>query len=77
MSEQKKQKGGGNPNQPSNVVQLPSKCKAEACGKKADRAEFCEEHFTWFKEGLLTKEGKKPIDFERKMYHFSKRAKVA
>jgi hypothetical protein len=59
-----------------NVVQLPAKCKGEGCSKKAEKAEFCAEHFTWFKEGLLTKEGKRPVDFERKLYHFNKR-KVA
>ncbi|MBK9294028.1 MAG: hypothetical protein IPM57_06220 [Oligoflexia bacterium] len=63
--------------QENNVVQLPSRCKAEGCSKKSERAEFCNEHFTWFKEGLVTKEGKKPLDFERKLYYFNRRKSAA
>ncbi len=61
----------------SNVVNMPIRCKTEGCSKKSEKAEFCAEHFTWFKEGLITKEGKRPVDFERKMYHFQNRNKVA
>ena len=43
----------GKSGKPSNVLSLPSKCKAEGCAKKSEKAEFCGEHFDWFKEGLI------------------------
>ncbi len=49
-----------------NVVQIASNCKCEGCKKKASRANFCDEHFVWFKEGLITKEGVRPRDFDKK-----------
>lgn len=56
---------------PNNVVALgPTKCCGEGCNKKPDRAGFCAEHFDWFKAGLLTKEGMKAADFEKKHYHY-------
>jgi len=62
---------------PNNVIQLgPTKCCGEGCNKKPDRAGFCAEHFEWFKAGLMTKEGNKAADFEKKHYHFM-RAKTA
>ena len=78
VQEKKKQgKPQGAPQGKDNVVQMPSRCKAEGCSKKVEKADFCMEHFEWFKEGLITKEGKRPIDFERKMYHFNKRKSAA
>ena len=41
-------------------------CLAEGCGKNAARAEFCEEHFQWFKLGLITKRGTRAKDFDKK-----------
>lgn len=64
---------GNNKKQEANVLQMPSRCKTEGCSKKSEKAEFCAEHFMWFKEGLVTKEGKKPVDFDRKLYYFNKR----
>lgn len=59
---------------PSNVVSLAdSRCACEGCKKKSDKANFCAEHFVWFKEGLITKEGAKALDFDKKYYHFSAR----
>lgn len=56
------------------VIELSSsKCKAEGCNAKSTRAEFCEEHFAWFKEGLITKEGVKCMDFDKKYYHYQNR----
>jgi hypothetical protein len=55
-----------------NVVSL-SKCKAEGCGKKAEKMDFCAEHFDWFKFGLITKEGKRPVDFDKKYQAYQKR----
>ncbi len=62
----------------SNVVQLTSvQCTAEGCKTKPDKAGFCKEHYTWFKEGLLTIEGKKAKDFDKKYYAFMRRKKTA
>lgn len=63
---------------PNNVVELSSsKCKAEDCKSKATRAGFCDHHFEWFKEGLVTKEGAKCSDFDKKYYHYQNRKKSA
>ena len=45
--------------------------------KKAELTNFCTQHYDWFKFGLLTKEGKKPTDFDKKFTAYSKRAKAA
>lgn len=55
----------------SNVVPL-SKCRAEGCSKKSERMDFCSEHYEWFKFGLVTKEGKRPTDFDKKYQAFKK-----
>jgi hypothetical protein len=55
-----------------NVVTL-TKCTAEGCSKKADKMNFCAEHFDWFKYGLLTKEGKHPSDFDKKHSSYMKK----
>ena len=61
------QQGGGN------VVGLPSACPAEGCGKKPKRAAFCDEHFVWFKEGLINRRGERPKDFDKKYMAFQMR----
>jgi hypothetical protein len=62
-----KPEGKKGPQPPDNVVQLFSdRCSAEGCNKKASRAGFCEEHYLWFKEGLITLQGKKAKDFDKK-----------
>ncbi len=48
-----------------NVVSIV-RCVADGCGKRADKSSFCAEHFEWFKFGLITKEGKRPSDFDKK-----------
>lgn len=59
---------------PSNVVSLDSsRCACEGCKKKSDKAGFCPEHFAWFKEGLITKDGAKAPDFDKKYYHYNAR----
>lgn len=51
----------------SNVIQLSDhKCKAENCKSKTTRAGFCDTHYMWFKEGLITAEGYNAKDFEKK-----------
>ena len=55
------------PKKESNVISLAdSKCVAEGCKHKSARAGFCNEHYTWFKEGLLTIEGYHAKDFDKK-----------
>jgi hypothetical protein len=56
---------------PNNVVPL-SKCKCEGCGKRSEKMDFCMEHYDWFKFGLVTKEGKRPTDFDKKWQAFRK-----
>ncbi len=64
---------------PNNVVSIVvDRCKTEGCKGKATRAGFCEEHFVWFKEGLVTADGHFAKDFEKKYQNFMKsRKKVA
>ncbi|MBX2996031.1 MAG: hypothetical protein KF681_14490 [Bdellovibrionaceae bacterium] len=59
---------------PSNVVSLQAhKCTAEGCKHKPDRAGFCSEHYTWFKEGLITMEGYRAKDFDKKYHAYMNR----
>lgn len=56
---------------PNNVVALgPTKCVAEDCKHKPERAGFCQTHFEWFKAGLITKDGLKAQDFDKKYYQY-------
>ncbi|NQZ00632.1 MAG: hypothetical protein HRT45_08190 [Bdellovibrionales bacterium] len=68
-----KEQGGGQ--QGGNVVALPTECPAEGCGKKPKRSAFCEEHFVWFKEGLINRKGERPKDFDKKYMAFQMRQK--
>ncbi len=78
MSENKKPEAKHDKQVPNNVIPLgPTKCTAEGCSKKPVKASFCDEHFEWFKAGLITKEGAKAADFEKKHYHFMRSKKVA
>lgn len=45
-------------------------CKCEGCKSTQSRFTFCDTHYEWFKFGLITKEGKKVGDFEKKWGHF-------
>jgi hypothetical protein len=63
---------------PNNVVSLAdARCQSEGCKAKAKRASFCDEHFEWFKAGLITKEGKPASDFDKKYQHFLSAKKKA
>lgn len=63
---------------PNNVVSLESsRCCGEGCNKKSEKAGFCAEHFDWFKAGLITKEGMKAPDFDRKFYHYTAAKKAS
>ncbi len=58
----------------SNVIPL-SKCCAEGCSKKSDLLNFCNEHYDWFKFGVITKEGKRPSDFDKKYQAYQAHSK--
>lgn len=60
-----------------NVVAMPSKCGCEGCNKRSDLMNFCGEHYEWFKWGLITKEGKRPTDFDKKYQAYTKHHKAA
>jgi hypothetical protein len=65
---------------PNNVLPIgPTKCTAHDCKAKPVRAGWCNEHFDWFKMGLVTKEGQKAPDFDKKWHAWeaSKKKKVA
>lgn len=59
--------------QPAQVTQLPQRCPADGCGKKPRRAGFCSEHFVWFKEGLIARDGQKAKDFDKKYQAYKRR----
>ncbi len=61
-------------NKPANVVELPQRCPV--CDGKSTRASFCDEHFQWFKMGLVNRKGEKPKDFDKK-YQAYMRKKAA
>lgn len=65
--------GGGG----SNVLQMPTACCVEKCGKKIDKMNFCPEHYMWFKEGLVNRQGQKPTDFDKKYQAFMTKKKTA
>jgi hypothetical protein len=63
---------------PNNVIALgPTKCMADDCKHKPSKAGFCEQHFDWFKAGLITKNGAKALDFDKKLYHYELKRKSA
>jgi hypothetical protein len=46
-------------------------CLAEGCKKSTARAEFCDTHFQWYKQGLITKKGAKAKDYEKKLRFYT------
>lgn len=64
------------PNQNSNVTPMPDRCMAEGCSKSQSKLSFCDEHFLWYKEGLINKKGERPSDFDKK-YQLFLRKKAA
>lgn len=65
--------------EPSNVLSMtPSTtCCVEKCTQKGVKLNFCGEHYTWFKEGLVNKKGQRPSDFDKKFQAYSTRKKAA
>lgn len=49
-----------------------SQCLAAGCTQRPARAEFCDEHFKWFKVGLITVRGERAKDFDKKMQQSSR-----
>lgn len=49
-------------------------CIADGCKKSTELAEFCSNHFVWFKLGLITKRGTKAKDFEKKLSQLNRSA---
>jgi hypothetical protein len=74
MSEKlKHQKPAGAPSGGGEAVVVGlDKCKEQTCKAKSQQMGFCKEHFAWFKFGMITKEGKRPVDFDKKMIAFQK-----
>ena len=66
------------PHSSSNVVSIVvDRCKAEGCKSKQTKAGFCDEHFIWFKEGLVTVDGHHAKDFEKKYQNYMNRQRKA
>ena len=59
------------------VGALPNTCLAESCKAKSNRLNFCNEHYDWFKQGLITKEGQRPKDFDKKYINYIKKKAAA
>jgi hypothetical protein len=53
------------------------KCACDGCTTRPTRAQFCDSHYLWFKEGLITKEGHKAKDYDKKYQHFMRRSAKA
>ncbi len=53
-------------------INVLDRCKFEACKQKTTKMSFCAEHYEWFKFGMITREGKKPVDFDKKMMAYQK-----
>lgn len=79
MADKKTQNPNPNPKPQKQVqTQVPGKvismddyrCKSEGCKAKSTKAQFCGEHFEWFKAGLITKDGARAQDFEKKYYQY-------
>lgn len=63
---------------PQKVISMDDyRCHSEGCKAKSTKAGFCDEHFAWFKAGLITKEGAKAQDFEKKYYQYMASQKKA
>jgi hypothetical protein len=68
MSKDNKQNGAAAPS--------TDRCPVADCKKGVKRMHFCDEHFMWFKEGLINKKGERPTDFDKK-YQLFMRKKAA
>lgn len=55
---------------PANEKSEKTGCTAVGCKKPDAQFGFCSEHFDHFKFGLITRQGKKVPDFDKKFDHF-------
>jgi hypothetical protein len=69
----KDNKGG----QDSNVTAMGGSCCVEKCTAKGYKMNFCSEHYGWFKEGLVSRKGERPSDFDKKYQAYMMRKKAA
>lgn len=53
---------------PNAAAAVPNEhmCRCEDCKKKPEQAGFCTEHYGWFKWGLITMNGERTRDFDKK-----------
>ncbi len=58
---------------PGAVASVPDRCPAEGCKSGVKRMHFCEEHFAWYKEGLINKKGLRPSDFDKKYQNYMRK----
>lgn len=72
MSKDKKPNPNG-----GDLLQMPTNCCVDKCGKKVARMTFCGEHYEWFKEGLINRKGERPTDFDKKYQSYLMRTKKA
>ena len=49
---------------------MPDGCHCWGCKTKADRFNFCSEHYDHFKFGLIKKTGEPVSDYEKKFEHY-------
>lgn len=59
------------PQQNAQVIQL-NRCMEEECKARPQKAGFCNEHYAWFKYGLITKDGSRAKDFDKKMMAYKR-----
>lgn len=71
-----KDKANSSDKQGANVIGMTI-CPVDKCGQRAVKDAFCNEHFTWFKEGLINRRGERPKDFDKKYQAFLIRHKKA
>ncbi|MBN21577.1 MAG: hypothetical protein CL678_09855 [Bdellovibrionaceae bacterium] len=48
----------------------PVSCVADGCSAKIKKFGFCKEHYQQFKFGLVTREGHKAADYDKKLEHY-------
>ena len=49
---------------------VPGGCFSWGCKKEAKRFNFCDEHYEFFKFGLIKKSGEFVPDYEKKIEHY-------
>ncbi len=60
----------GKGKKPEMTVVGAEHCKCNGCKKPESKFTFCDEHYEWFKFGLITKTGTRVSDFDKKQGHY-------